>query len=215
MEIKGFVFDLDGVLVDTAILHYQAWKALSDELGLQFDERLNEKLKGVSRSASFQIILSANGVDYPDADKECFIARKNAIYVSLLDALDESWVLPGMHALLLDAQRHSLRLALASASRNAPMVLAKTGIAHFFDYVADAGAIKHPKPAPDIFALCAKSLAIQPSACLGFEDSAAGIAAIKSAGMKSVGIGASARDADYWYEHTSSLGYDALLCALH
>lgn len=215
MTPQAFLFDLDGVLVDTAEHHYLAWKELADGLGLAFDRDLNERLKGVSRMASLEIILAANGAAarYSPAEKKALAAQKNARYQALIRTITPGDVLPGIPAFLADARARGLRLAVASASRNAAAVLASLGIADLFDYVADAERIQNPKPAPDVFLDCARHLGVPPAACVGFEDAQAGVEAIKAAGMVAVGIHVSVTTVppDVNYASTAQLDVAAVL----
>ena len=190
MALKALVFDLDGVITDSAELHYQAWKRLSEELGLYFDREQNEALKGVSRIGSFEIILRNNDkLDaYTQEEKETLANRKNEYYKELVETLTEKDILPGIHQLLKDARAAGLKTAIASVSRNAPRVLERIGLSEYFDTIADAAKVKRSKPDPEIFLTCAKQLGIDPVDCIGLEDSQAGIEGILSAGMYAVGI---------------------------
>lgn len=187
----AFLFDLDGVITDTARCHFSAWKALADRLGLSFDENVNQHLKGVSRRRSFEIILEHNGKAgcYGDAEIEELTGEKNALYVAQISTLTPKDILPCIPAFLEAARSHGILLAVASASKNAPAVLERLGLSGAFDYVADAGKIARPKPDPEVFLNCAEHLGVSPESCVGFEDSQAGIEAIHAAGMPSVGIG--------------------------
>ena len=190
MALKALVFDLDGVITDSAELHYQAWKRLSEELGLYFDREQNEALKGVSRIGSFEIILRNNNkLDaYTEEEKETLANRKNEYYKELVETLTEDDILPGIYQLLKDARAEGLKTAIASVSRNAPRVLEKIGLSEYFDTIADAAKVKRSKPDPEIFLTCAEQLGIDPVDCIGLEDSQAGIEGILSAGMYAVGI---------------------------
>lgn len=190
MALKALVFDLDGVITDSAELHYQAWKRLSEELGLYFDREQNEALKGVSRIGSFEIILRNNDkLDaYTEEEKETLANRKNEYYKELVETLTEKDILPGIYQLLKDARSAGLKTAIASVSRNAPRVLEKIGLSDYFDTIADAAKVKRSKPDPEIFLTCAEQLGIDPVDCIGLEDSQAGIEGILSAGMYAVGI---------------------------
>lgn len=190
---KGILFDLDGVLTDTAEYHYLAWKRLADELGLAFDQRDNERLKGVDRLRCLDIILELGGADRARLhlgaeEKQALAARKNRYYQELIAGITPADLLPGIPKFLESAGRRGLRTAVASASRNAPFVLRRLGLERSFDYVADAAAVARAKPDPEIFLVCARALGFEPEACIGIEDSQAGIQAIRSAGMFSVGI---------------------------
>ena len=191
MNVKAIVFDLDGVITDTSELHFVAWRELAESLGIAIDEKFNECLKGVSRMGSLELILQHGGQenDYAPAEKEALAAKKNARYVELLQDITPKNVLPGILPFLEECHNSGIQTALASASKNAPFILDKLGIANHFDYVADAAKVAHSKPAPDIFLAAAAGLDFAPEFCLGVEDAAAGIQAIHAAGMKAVGIG--------------------------
>lgn len=189
--IKGFLFDLDGVLTDTAYFQYLAWKRLADELGLRFTEQNNELLKGVTRLRSLEIILELNGKEavYTADEKAELIDRKNGYYRELLATkLGPENILPGVLPFLREAKARGIRVAVASASRNAATVLEKLDLAKEFDYIADPAKLTRQKPDPEIFLNCAQSLGLRPEECIGFEDAQAGIEAIHAAGMKAVGI---------------------------
>lgn len=190
MEIKAFIFDLDGVLADTAKFHYLAWKMLSDSLGLEFNQADNESLKGVSRMKSFEIILEKNHCQdrYTKEEKQNYLERKNEIYLQMIEGITPNDILPNIVSFLNDAKEKGIKLTVASASRNADRVLTRLGIKGCFDYIADAAKIKNAKPDPEIFIDCMKYLKLKPEECVGLEDSQAGIEAIKAAGMFAVGI---------------------------
>ncbi len=201
---QAFIFDLDGVLTDTAAYHYRAWKELADELGLHFGPKDNELLKGVSRLRSLEIILERNGVEKSCSpqQKSQWIEQKNARYQQLIRALTPDDILPGVLAFLEQARREKILLAVASASKNAADVLRALQISDRFDYIADAQKIRNPKPHPEIFLTCANALQIPPAQCVAFEDAQAGIEAIKAAGMFAVGIGV----------HVTTVAPDLMLC---
>ena len=215
MELKALVFDLDGVITDSAELHYQAWKRLAEELDLNFDREQNEALKGVSRIGSFEIILRNNGkLDfYSSEEKEILANRKNEYYKELVETLTEKDILPGIYQLLKDARKHGLKTAIASVSRNAPRVLERIGLRDYFDTIADAAKVKNSKPDPEIFLTCAKQLGVDPIECIGLEDSQAGIEAILSAGMYAVGINVTVTGSkpDLPLSSTSELSLELLL----
>jgi len=189
LALKALIFDLDGVLTDTAEDHCEAWGELARRHGFTFDRAFNERLKGVDRAGSLRLILDNSGVTLSDEAFAACLAEKNAIYRDRLAAYTPAHLFDGVTDLFADARAAGLRIALASASRNAPDVLARLGIADQFDFIADAGAMAAPKPAPDIFLACADALGLAPSACVGIEDAQAGIAAINAAGMVAIGIG--------------------------
>lgn len=190
MKTKAIVFDLDGVITDTAIYHFEAWKLLADSLGFKFTKEDNERLKGVSRMDSLNIILEINGAEnrFTDAEKEEFCKMKNDNYVSLISKLTPNDILPGIADFMAAAKKAGLKLAVASVSKNAQSVLTSLGIIDQFDYIADAKKITKSKPDPEIFAVCAEALGLCGADCIGIEDSQAGIEAIHAAGMRSVGI---------------------------
>jgi len=188
--IKGLIFDLDGVITDTAGLHFEAWKMLADSLGYHFTREDNERLKGVSRMKSLEIILEINGVldKYTEEEKEALCREKNDRYVELIGSLTADDILPGISDFIAEAKARGMKTAVASVSKNAPAVLKALGVENSFDYVADARRVEKSKPAPDIFLVCAEALGLMPEECIGIEDAQAGIEAIHNAGMKSVGI---------------------------
>lgn len=189
MTFRAALFDLDGVLVDSARLHFVAWKRIADELGIPFDADDNEALKGVDRMGSLEHILRLGGRTLDLPAKEQLAARKNGFYLDALTTMSEADVLPGAAAVLARARARGLLLGVASASRNATVVLDRAGLSDAVDFVADAAKVAHSKPAPDIFLACAEGLGVKPHECVGFEDAAAGVDAIKAASMVAIGIG--------------------------
>ena len=187
--LKGVIFDLDGVIADTAIVHHAAWKRLAAEIGIAFDDRIGERLKGVDRRGSLDILLEKAPRAYSEDEKEALASRKNDYYRQQIETFGPQHLLPGARNAVESVRRAGLKTALASASRNAPLLLERLGIAELFDYVVDANHIGRPKPDPEIFLAAARGLGLEPSECLGVEDAAAGIASIHAAGMKAVGIG--------------------------
>lgn len=187
---KGFVFDLDGVITDTAKFHYVAWKELADSIGITIDLQFNEQLKGISRMDSLERILAYGGKenDYTAEQKEEMAADKNANYVKLLDNLSPADLLPGVKAFLDAAKEMNVPCSLASASKNAPFILKKLGVYDYFDAIVDPATLKKGKPDPEIFVRAAELIHIDPSEAVGFEDAQAGIEGIKGAGMYAVGV---------------------------
>ncbi|MFB2119650.1 beta-phosphoglucomutase [Parapedobacter sp. 2B3] len=186
---KAFIFDLDGVLVDTATFHYQAWKRLANSLGFDFTWQQNEKLKGVSRQQSLEYLLDWGNVDLPSTEKQRLAARKNDWYLELVAGMTHWDVLPGAFRLLRAAQAKGIRTALGSASKNAQLILAHTRTAECFDAVIDGNSVSRSKPHPEVFLNAARALDVPVSDCLVFEDAQAGIEAAIAAGMQVVGIG--------------------------
>ncbi|GFO84193.1 beta-phosphoglucomutase [Anaerostipes butyraticus] len=187
---KGFAFDLDGVITDTAKFHYVAWKELADSIGITIDLQFNEQLKGISRMDSLERILAYGGKenDYTAEQKEEMAADKNANYVKLLDDLSPADLLPGVKAFLDAAKEMNVPCSLASASKNAPFILKKLGVYDYFDAIVDPATLKKGKPDPEIFVRAAELIHIDPSEAVGFEDAQAGIEGIKGAGMYAVGV---------------------------
>lgn len=185
----ALIFDLDGVLTDTAPLHYRAWKQLADAIDVPFDEVTNRRLKGVDRQASLDIILERARRSYSADEKYALAERKNGYYQQAIAAFSQRDLFAGARELLHAARAAGVRTALASASRNAGTLVEKLGIGELFDVVVDATAIANAKPAPDVFLAAARALQVPPARCIGIEDAAAGIAAIKAAGMIAIGIG--------------------------
>lgn len=190
MNTKAIIFDLDGVITDTAKYHYAAWKQLADELNMYFDEEINERLKGVSRMQSFEIILEVNNSldKFTNEEKEKLITKKNDNYIELIKQITPDDILPGISDFINEAKNNKLKLAVASVSKNAQTVLESLQVLDLFDYIADAKKITKSKPDPEIFLVCAQALGIEPKYCVGIEDAQAGIEAIKAAGMYAIGL---------------------------
>lgn len=187
--IQACIFDLDGVIVDTAVYHYKAWKRLANELGFDFTEEDNEKLKGVSRIRSLELILELGGVSKTDAEKEELAARKNAWYVDMINQMTPAEILPGAKEFLETCIKAGIKTGLGSASKNSMTILEKTGITHFFNAVIDGNKVSKPKPDPEVFLKGAEELGVKPENCVVFEDAIAGVEAAINGGMKVVGIG--------------------------
>lgn len=187
MSIRAFIFDLDGVITDTAEYHYRAWKRLAEEAGLPFTREDNERLRGVSRRESLTRILK--GQVHPEAQLQEWMARKNRYYLDSLQELTPRDVLPGARELLTEIRAAGLRTALGSASKNAGEVLDRLGIRGLFDALSDGNSVERQKPAPDLFLHAAAQLGLPPLDCVVVEDAAAGIEAARSGGFPSVGLG--------------------------
>ncbi|WP_334074893.1 MULTISPECIES: beta-phosphoglucomutase [Paenibacillus] len=190
--LKACLFDLDGVLVDTAKYHYEAWKRLAAELGFAFTQADNERLKGVSRMASLDILLSIGQLQRSDSEKQELAARKNSWYVEAISKMGPEEILPGALHFLKDCRESGLKVALGSASKNAMTILDNTGLTPYFDIIIDGTKTSSAKPDPEVFVLGAAGLGIPPEQCVVFEDAEAGIEAAQRAGMRSVGIGSPA-----------------------
>ncbi|MFD1314830.1 beta-phosphoglucomutase [Namhaeicola litoreus] len=189
MNKNAFIFDLDGVIVDTAKFHYLAWKQLANELGFEFTEDQNEQLKGVSRVKSLEILLKIGNVSLDQDRKERLMFEKNERYLSYVANLDESEILPGIKNLLLFLKDKNIPIALGSASKNAIPILKSLALFDFFDTIVDGNDVSNAKPDPEVFLLAAKQLNIEPKYCFVVEDSLAGIQAANSVHMVSIGIG--------------------------
>lgn len=213
MTIKAFIFDLDGVLTDTAEYHFLAWKALADELGVSFDRNDNEQLKGVDRMGSLQFILQKGDLQLPEKQILELAEQKNRHYQQLIAGMNQADLFNGVTELFNALKARNIAIGLASASKNAAMVLDRLGITEAFDYVADAGKVKQGKPHPEIFLTVADALNISPAQCVGIEDSLAGLQAIIAAGMHSVGIGDTGvlQRADLVYSHIRDLNLSKVL----
>lgn len=187
--LKAVIFDLDGVIVDTAVFHYQAWKALADDEGIYFDETINERLKGVSRMDSLNIILERAEREYTSQEKDDLAARKNRLYVQMLDALSPESLLPGVGPFIDALKNHNLKTALCSASKNATHILNKIGMTETFDTVVTGADVVKSKPDPEGVLLASHRMAVRPNQCLLIEDAYAGIEAGIAAGAATLGIG--------------------------
>lgn len=188
-NMKGAIFDLDGVIVDTAKYHYLAWASLADELGFKFTEEDNERLKGVSRLRSLDILLEVGGLEFKEAEKQAMAEKKNRLYVEYISRLEESELLPGVKEYLTRLRSRGIGIALGSASKNAEFILNKLNITDLFDAVVDGNKVSLAKPDPEVFLIAAQEIGLQPDGCVVFEDAEAGVQAGKAAGMKVVGIG--------------------------
>lgn len=186
---KAVIFDLDGVIVSTDGFHYRAWKAMADKEGIYFDETINNRLRGVSRMESLEIILERATKSYTDEEKVAMATVKNDIYRESLVQLTPDDILPGVMDMLTTLRGMGVKLAIGSSSKNTPVILKQIGLGDYFDAVADGNQIKNSKPDPEVFLLAAKLLGIDPADCVVVEDAYAGIDAAKAGGMKAVGVG--------------------------
>ncbi|MCU0339205.1 MAG: beta-phosphoglucomutase [Spirosomaceae bacterium] len=187
---KAFLFDLDGVIVDTAHFHYQAWRRLANEkLGFDISEEFNESLKGVSRTESLERILAHGGTTLDEATKTDYGTLKNNWYVALVNQMTPDDILPGITDFLVQTRTAGIKIGLGSVSKNARPILEKVGILDKFDVIIDGNKIAKGKPDPEVFLNGAAELGLLPEECVVFEDAVAGIEAGRRAGMKTVGIG--------------------------
>lgn len=189
MHTEACIFDLDGVIVDTARYHFLAWKRLTDQLGINFTEEDNERLKGVSRMASLEIILEIGNLDLDEAKKLEYATLKNKWYVEYISKMTPVEILPGCEKFVREIRKAGIRVAIGSASKNTPMILDRVGIKDLFDAVSDGNIISKAKPDPEVFLKAAEMLCVKPANCVVFEDAVAGVQAAINAGMTSVGIG--------------------------
>ena len=187
--IRGFLFDLDGVLVDTAQYHFLAWQRMAAELGIHFGEAENEQLKGVSRAESLNRILAWGGKSISDAEKQHWMTLKNDWYLELVRGMPADDYLPGAHEFLRASRAAGIKVALGSASKNAPLILERLGWIPLFDALVDGNVVTASKPDPEVFLEGARRLGLKPEECVVFEDSEAGVEAARRGGMKVVGIG--------------------------
>lgn len=183
------IFDLDGVIVDTAKYHYLAWKRLATSLGFDFTEHDNERLKGVSRVESLKIILSIGKTELAPAAFELALKNKNDWYLDTINQIGAEEILPGVTDFLAEVRGRGIKTALGSASKNARLILERIGLLDQFDAIIDGNSVTNAKPDPEVFLAAAKAVGIPPGRCVVFEDAAAGVEAALNAGMKCVGIG--------------------------
>ncbi len=189
MDVKGCIFDLDGVIVDTAKYHFLAWKKLADQLNIAFTENDNERLKGVSRMDSLEIILEIGKVRLTGEMKRKYAQLKNEWYVGYISRMTPDEILPGSIEFINEIKGAGIRTAIGSASKNTPMILERLGIKYLFDAVADGNSVEKAKPDPEVFLAAARMISVNPGDCVVFEDAAAGVQAALNAGMTCVGIG--------------------------
>jgi beta-phosphoglucomutase len=187
--IKACIFDLDGVIVDTAIYHYKAWKRLANSLGFDFTEHQNEQLKGVSRVRSLELILGWGGITKTAAEQEALATQKNAWYVDMISHMKPDEILPGAKEFVQSCRDAGIKTALGSASKNSMMILEKINMVTLFDAVIDGNKVSKAKPDPEVFLKGAEAVGVSPAECVVFEDAIAGVEAALAGGMKAVGIG--------------------------
>ncbi|KGX90348.1 beta-phosphoglucomutase [Pontibacillus halophilus JSM 076056 = DSM 19796] len=212
MGKKAIIFDLDGVITDTAEYHYLAWKQLADDLGLPFDRNSNERLKGISRMESLELILEAGNKELGHDEKERLAHKKNEHYKELIQQITPDDLLPGIVSFLTELSEAGFKIGMASASKNAQEVVRRLEVTSFFHVIVDAASVKKGKPDPEIFLTAAQLLEVEPNACIGVEDAQAGVQAIKSANMFAIGVGEARHlsEADWLVTSTEELSLKAL-----
>lgn len=186
---KGFIFDLDGVIVDTAKYHYLAWKKLANELGFEFTKEQNELFKGVSRKRCLEILLEIGNRTATQQEFDTWMVEKNVDYLKYIENMDASEILPDVPKILAYLKENNIPIALGSASKNAQPILEKVGLLHYFDAIVDGNNVTKAKPDPEVFLLAAKHLGVNADDCIVFEDAVAGVEAANAAKMISIGIG--------------------------
>ena len=203
MAIQGVIFDLDGVITDTAHLHFLAWKALGDSLGVEITLELNERLKGLGRQETLTLILKEAGLydKYTEAERQALAERKNRAYVASLENLTPQDLLPGIGDCLQDLQKRGIKIGLASSSQNAGLIIRKLGLEPDFEAMVDPRSLSKGKPDPEIYLKAAAALGLSPAKCAGVEDARAGLEAIRAAGMTAIALGQSLEHvpADYHF----------------
>lgn len=209
---EAAIFDLDGVLVDTAKYHFLAWKQIADSLGFEFTLRDNERLKGVSRMDSLNILLSIGKLDFTDKEKEELADKKNKLYVDYIIQIGQEELLPGTLKLLKALRGDGIKTAIGSASKNTPLIIEGLGIKDYFDAISDGNIISKAKPDPEVFIKAAEMLKVSPENCVVFEDAEAGVKAAKNAGMYAVGVGREKDlpEADNWIKNLEEVDYKKL-----
>ena len=189
MKYEAIIFDLDGVVVSTDNCHYEAWKQLADEEGIYFDRKINERLRGVSRMESLEIVLERAEKSYSDDEKMEMAERKNGYYKELITKLDKTAILDGAEEFIKDAKAKGVKVAIGSSSKNTIAILTQVGLLETFDKIADGNDIRNSKPAPDVFLKAAEKLGIEPDKCLVVEDADAGVEAALAANMDVIAVG--------------------------
>lgn len=210
LKNRAIIFDLDGVIVDTAKYHYLAWKKIANHLGFDFSEEQNEQLKGVSRVQSLEFLLAAGNISLSHTEKEKLLKEKNEHYLQLISQMNESELLPGIPKLLEDLHQNNIPFALGSASKNARLILNALHLTPLFMAIVDGNEVTKAKPDPEVFLIAAQKLGYDPANCIVVEDSKAGIEAANCIGMTSIGIGHKnvLGDADYLLSSTLDLTYE-------
>jgi beta-phosphoglucomutase len=189
MEKVGFIFDLDGVIVDTAKYHYLAWRKLANELGFEFSQEQNELFKGVSRKRCLEILLDIGKIKATQEQFDTWMIDKNVDYLAYIEKMDAKEILPDVPRVLEYLQKRNIPIALGSASKNARPILEKVNLLSYFDSIVDGNSVTKAKPDPEVFLIAANNLGVNANSCVVFEDAVAGIQAANSAKMTSIGIG--------------------------
>ena len=212
MKKAGFIFDLDGVIVDTAKYHYLAWKNLADELGIEFTEEDNEKFKGVSRKRCLELLLEMGNISVSKEQFNTWLEEKNEDYLKYISKMDENEILPDVTKVLNYLKDKGIPMALGSASKNAVSILEKVDLMPYFDAIVDGTQVTKAKPDPEVFLIAAEKIGTAPENCVVFEDALAGIEAANTAGMESIGIGdvKILSDADYGFKDFTEIGLNFL-----
>lgn len=214
-NLQAFIFDLDGVITDTAEYHFLAWKELANSLNIEFDRESNEELKGISRMESLELILKSGGIDqtFNGEEKLNLATKKNDYYKQLIENITAKDILPGIIELLQNIKQNKLKIGLASASKNAPTVLERLELVDYFDAIVNVAEVKNGKPDPEIFLKAVEMLEVPVEDCVGVEDAEAGVRAIKSANMFAVGVGPESvlHKADLVVSTTKELIYEEIV----
>ncbi len=212
MSKKAFIFDLDGVIVDTAKYHYKAWKKLANDLGFDFTETQNELLKGVSRTKSLEILLDIGKVTLPENEKQKIMSEKNEHYLEFISKMGQEEILEGIYEVLLFLKEQKIPFSLGSASKNARLILEQLDLIDLFDAIVDGNDVIKAKPDPEVFLIAAQKLGIDPQDCIVVEDAIAGVEAANLAGMTCIGIGNKDAlfEADYIFNSTTGLTIDLI-----
>lgn len=207
MQKVGFIFDLDGVIVDTAKYHYLAWKNLAKELGFEFTKEQNELFKGVSRKRSLELLLSIGKVSATQEQFDTWMVEKNVDYLAYIEKMDTSEILPDVPKVLDFLKANNIPISLGSASKNAQLILEKVNLLSYFNVIVDGNSVTKAKPDPEVFLIGAKKLGLPPENCIVFEDAVAGVKAANAAGMVSIGIGDKKvlHEADYIFSNFTEI----------